>query len=126
MRLFIALTCLVALAACTPLAETGSAEDQGFIPPERFTALGTEPFWAAKVVGGNLVWSTPENQAGTRISVTRSLTRSSLQLRGTLGSDAFVLVLSAGDCSDGMSDTRYRLRATVRLGSRLLNGCAQP
>ncbi|HUH10011.1 MAG TPA: hypothetical protein VLZ73_05630, partial [Brevundimonas sp.] len=35
-----------------------------------------------------------------------------------------VVTLMATDCSDGMSDRTYPLTAIVKLGDRLLTGCA--
>jgi uncharacterized membrane protein len=98
----------------------------GLALPTRFTALGTEPFWAAKVNGDKLTYSTPEEQVGRTISVTRSMRGELVDLAGTLAGKDLTLTLSAGPCSDGMSDTVYPFTVRRRFGADEQRGCARP
>lgn len=112
-------------AAATPPATAPSASLR---LPGSFTAVGTEPFWSAKVDGERLTYMTPENQAGRTITVERSSSasgRPTVSLRGQLEGKPLVLILSAGPCSDGMSDTRHPFAAERRLGQNIVHGCAR-
>lgn len=92
----------------------------------RLKALGTEPFWAAEVDGRCVTYKTPEDQAGTRIWAKFSGTAESGQWSGFLGGQRFLLVTRIeANCSDGMSDRRYPLAATVTIGSEERRGCAE-
>ena len=96
------------------------------VVPERFTALGTEPFWAAEVAGERLTYTTPEDQAGQTVAVARTASAQSVEFSGTLAGKPLALTLSKGPCSDGMSDTVYPLHAVRRLGDEVQRGCARP
>lgn len=98
----------------------------GLALPARFTALGTEPFWAAKVDGAQLTYTTPDDQIGQPITVARTSQRDRLELAGTLAGKRLMLTVSAGPCSDGMSDTVYPFAVRRRLGDDEQRGCARP
>lgn len=95
--------------------------------PAAFRCLGTEPFWDAKVEGGDLVLRSPEDRAGDRRAVQAVLDT------GVFRDPARVLV--ARDmtlfshpqiCSDGMSDRLFGLSATLVIhgdSPRMLSGC---
>lgn len=121
---------LLAIAAASLAALPGAcaAPSQGNGPPlpASFTALGTEPFWAAKVEGAILLYQTPEDQAGRRVAVTRRTTDVGAELSGTLDGAPLILAIGPGPCSDGMSDTVYSHSAELRIGRELLKGCAKP
>lgn len=88
----------------------------------RFT--GTEPFWGGEVAGQSLVWKTPETPEGETVSVARFAGRGGLSFSGMLGGQEMLLLVTPGDCSDGMSDRHYPYVATVRLGETVYRGCA--
>ena len=113
----------VAAAAPSAPAEPAAA---ALRLPARFTALGTEPFWAAKVDGPRLTYSTPEDQAGQAIAVTRTPHADRIDVVGSLGGQRMTLIVSAGPCSDGMSDTVYPFAVRRRLGDDEQRGCAKP
>ena len=94
--------------------------------PARFTALGTEPFWAAKVVGARLTYITPEDQVGRPIAVARTGRGDSVEFATTLAGKRLTLTVTAGPCSDGMSDTVYPFAVRRRLGDDEQPGCARP
>ena len=48
-----------------------------------------------------------------------------IKLSGSHDGKAFVLTVTAGDCSDGMSDNRYTLVSTFRYGDIGYKGCGE-
>ena len=94
--------------------------------PARFTALGTEPFWAAKVDGARLTYITPQDQVGQPITVARTSQGDSVEFAATLAGKRLTLTVSAGPCSDGMSDTVYPFAVRRQLGDDEQRGCARP
>ena len=110
----------------TPTAPASPAIKLAFDLPERFTALGTEPFWAAEIDGDRVTYKTPEDQAGQVAAITRTGGEDFVELRGTLAGQTLTLALTKGPCSDGMSDTVYPLSVTRRLGDDTQRGCARP
>jgi len=126
---------LFAAAACAPDAPTDGIDPQGRTfdavgPEEVVNLVGTEPFWAFKVEGDEGLWTTPENQPGTRLAVTRFAGNGGLGFSGTLDGEPFTATLTPGECSDGMSDRRFPFVATIALEGKTLQGCgyttAQP
>ena len=117
-----------ASATATPALAPSSqapATAAGLELPDQFTALGTEPFWAAKVAGGRLTYMTPEDQAGQTIAVVREDGAELVELRGTLAGKPLALTITKGPCSDGMSDVVYRWSVERRLGDDVQRGCAR-
>ena len=96
-----------------------------FVLPERFTALGTEPFWSAKVAGTRLTYSTPQDAKGRTLSVTRHAAPRVATVEGALDALPLRLQISAGPCSDGMSDTVYPFTVERTVGSDIQHGCAR-
>lgn len=88
----------------------------------RFT--GTEPFWGGSVTGNRLIYSTPENQSGTTIPVERFTGRNGLSFNGKLDGGDFIMAVTPGACSDGMSDRNYPFTVMLRLAGETRNGCA--
>jgi uncharacterized membrane protein len=100
--------------------------DQLAVKPLR--ALGTEPFWSARVEGRCVTYSTPEDQQGVRV-----WTRYSPEPNGggvwvgQLGGKTFELrTLQEPGCSDGMSDERYPMAAEISVSGEQRRGCAKP
>ena len=105
----------------SPAAEAPSAKrapGQENVEPLRiFRAFGTEPFWNVNVEGSTLTFTTPENPDGVVMRGARRVTADGIEISG--GGDhapAFQLEVSAGNCSDGMSDKQYELKSTFRYG----------
>lgn len=114
-------------AACTP-AKTDGIDPQGkafdaVAADEAVTMLGTEPFWNLAVEDGNGVWTTPDNQPGTRIAVKRFAGNGGLGFSGEIDGKPFTATLTPGQCSDGMSDRSFPFVATIALGGETLEGC---
>lgn len=118
------------LSACHQGAESGTVpgtSPQGFTgiaPDEVITFTGTEPFWGGSITGDELTYSTPENIKGTVIPVERFTGQGGLGFTGTLDGKGFDLLITQGECSDGMSDRTYPYVATLKLGDELREGCA--
>lgn len=125
---------LLSLAFAIVACQQGVATDRTpGTSPEGFTAIGpdevirftgTEPFWGGTVDGDELVYSTPENIDGSVIPVERFTGQGGLSFAGNLDAQNFDLLITAGECSDGMSDRTYPYTATLRLGNEQREGCA--
>ena len=129
-----ALACL--LAACHPgggegagnahvPGDTSSNEPfQGIAPTEELRFTGTEPFWGGAVKGTVLTYSTPETPGGETVTVQRFAGRGGLSFSGHFHGDAFDMMVTGNECSDGMSDRTYPFTVTLRIGAETRNGCA--
>lgn len=87
----------------------------------RFT--GTEPFWGGSVTGAALTYTTPENPQGTAIAVRRFSGNNGLAFTGMLNGAAFDMAVAEAECSDGMSDRRYRFTVTLKIADEVRRGC---
>lgn len=123
------------VAACQPagsdagdapgvLPDAGETEAYDGIPPdETLRFVGTEPFWGGDVTGGELTYSTIDDQDGTKIAVERFAGRGGLSYNGRLGEQDFAMTVTPLSCSDGMSDRTYPFTVTVVIGQETRNGC---
>lgn len=90
-------------------------------------AIGTEPFWGAKVEGRCVTYSTPDDQAGTRVWTRLTAAPDGSIYEGSLAGRRFRLAIrSAANCSDGMSDERYPMSAELIVSGETRRGCARP
>lgn len=111
-------------------APTGNAclmqgKEQLRVMPRR--AVGTEPFWGARIEGRCVNYSHPEDQKGTRVWTRYSKGPGGEIWSGALNGQIFELrIQTAPGCSDGMSDTVYPLSATLKVGGEDRKGCAEP
>lgn len=116
-----------ALPACAPNGDDGIDPDgatfDAVSPQEAVTMAGTEPFWSLKITGAQALWTTPDNQPGTRLAVTRFAGNNGLGFSGTLDGKALTATLTPGNCSDGMSDRSFPYVATIALDGATLRGC---
>lgn len=132
--------------AAAPVAnETGNVADPGVAPqpaPEApdsrpsppavprsatgYRLIGTEPFWGGTVGPDEIVYSTPDNQSGEPIAVTVRFEGDREIYSGSLHGRPFVLTLTAGPCSDGMSDNVHAFTATLEVDGETRRGCANP
>lgn len=123
----IILAALLLAAACTPPQQDGvDSKGRTFNAvrsDEVATLTGTEPFWTLKIEGGEGVWTTPDNQPGTRFAVKRFPGNGGLGFTGTLDGKSLAATLTPGKCSDGMSDRSFPFVATIALGGETLEGC---
>ena len=94
-------------------------------PLQVFRAFGTEPFWNVNVEDATLTFTTPEDQAGQVMQGQRRAIDGGVELSGNHAGKAFTLSVSAGECSDGMSDNQYTMVSTFRLGDVEYKGCGE-
>lgn len=113
-------------AASTPPDAKGKrAAGQEGEPLTAWRAFGTEPFWQARVDGGDLYFSTPEDQAGRLMHGRRVPSLIGFVYIGQDGEKDFNLDIRPGECSDGMSDNRYEYVATFIYGDETYKGCGE-
>lgn len=113
-----------------PAASAGACHMQGGrrldVAPLR--AIGTEPFWGARIDGRCVTYSHPDDQQGTRVWTRYSPgSGGGGTWSGALGGRPFELrIRPQPGCSDGMSDTRYPLAAELLVNGEQRQGCAVP
>lgn len=101
-------------------------QDGQVLPENRLRAVGTEPFWGARIEGRCVTYSHPDDQAGTRIWTRFSGTVEAGQWRGAHLGQTFVLrTRPQADCSDGMSDRRYPMAVSLSVAGEERQGCAE-
>lgn len=97
------------------------------IPANRLRAIGTEPFWGARVEGRCVTYSHPDDQSGTRVWTKFSGSAESGTWSGALGGSRFEMKTAPEPgCSDGMSGNRYPIAVTLTVGGEQRRGCAEP
>ena len=102
-------------------------QDGAAIPANGFRAVGTEPFWGARIEGRCVTYSHPDDQAGTRVWTRWSGKEGVGLWEGNLHGKPFILRLRAQPgCSDGMSDQRYPMSVSLTIGGEERQGCAVP
>jgi uncharacterized membrane protein len=94
-------------------------------PLQVFRAFGNEPFWNANVEGDTVTYSTPDDQAGVVLQGTRRAVPGGVEIAGSHDGKTFALTVTAGECSDGMSDNTYALEARFRYGDIDYRGCGE-
>ena len=95
------------------------------VTPHR--AVGTEPFWAARIEGRCVNYSHPEDQDGTRVWTRYAKGPDGDTWSGALGGRLFQLrTRTEPGCSDGMSDKRYPLAVELIVHGEQRRGCAEP
>ena len=113
--------------ASLPNAHPCRIQDDTPVETANIRAIGTEPFWGAKTDGRCVTYSTPEDQAGTRIWTKVQSGQEGTAWIGALRGKTFKLTVRPMlDCSDGMSDNRYALEARLLVDGEERRGCAEP
>ncbi len=102
-------------------------QDNAVLSNQPLKVVGTEPFWGARIDGRCVTYSTPENQAGTRIWTRFTPSAEGGTWVGVFENKPFELTTKAvKSCSDGMSDTIYPIEAELKVSGEALRGCAAP
>jgi uncharacterized membrane protein len=115
----------VAASRPTPTTHPCNVQE-GRLLPYAMKAIGTEPFWGAHVQGRCVTYSTPEDQAGTRIWTRVETGPMGPIWVGAYQGKPFVLrVQPAVGCSDGMSDRKYDWDASLSVLGETRKGCAE-
>jgi uncharacterized membrane protein len=90
-------------------------------------AVGTEPFWGARIEGRCVTYSHPDDQDGTRVWTRYTPRPDGGTWSGALGGRRFELRTRARPgCSDGMSDKRYPFAVELIVHGERRTGCAEP
>lgn len=123
-----AIFAMAMLAACQPAGEAPAAGPieaySGIAENETVHFTGTEPFWGGEIADGTATYSTPENIDGVQFPIERFAGNNGASFSGTMEGVRFDLVVTPGECSDGMSDRSYPFTASLQIGEERRNGCA--
>lgn len=125
------LQCNEAAAPVGEASPTGAApclvQDGKPLTVAPLRAVGTEPFWGARIEGRCVTYSHPDDQNGTRVWTRYAASATGASWTGSLGGKPFVLTTRARPgCSDGMSDKRYLIAVTLLVAGEERTGCAEP
>lgn len=102
-------------------------QDGKAVPVNAIRAVGTEPFWGARVEGRCVTYSHPEDQKGTRVWTKFAGTADNGTWTGSMYGQPFVMKTRPQEgCSDGMSDNRYPIAVSLSVGGEQRSGCAEP
>lgn len=117
----------VAASKPSPSTNPCLVQDGELLRISPLRAVGTEPFWGARIEGRCVTYSTPEDQRGTRVWTRFNSGPAGGFWTGALGGQRFQLVTQPKvDCSDGMSDKRYPLDVQLTVNGEERRGCAEP
>ena len=111
----LSLLAIPALAACAavPPSPPGSM-------PAAYMALGTEPGWTLEITRGLLNYD--GDYGDTKIVVANPGARPGVNGEGYV-TDRLTVEVTRAECSDGMSDRRYRDTVTVTADGKTVKGC---
>lgn len=123
---------LLLLAACgsgDPGAslpgDAGSTEPfSGIALDETLHFTGTEPFWGGEATRNSVTYSTPDNPQKSIVPVERFAGRNGVSFSGNFQGKDFVMAVSPGRCSDGMSDRIYPFHVVLKVLGETREGCA--
>lgn len=95
----------------------------GIAASETVHFVGTEPFWGGQVTSSRMTYTTPQNDEGETVPITRFAGRGGVSFSGKLSGGAATLAVTPSACSDGMSDARYPFTVTLQIGEETRQGC---
>ena len=105
----------LSLTACVPASEPPQGPG-----PAAYFALGTEPGWTLEITPDRLSYA--GDYGDTRIAVANPGARPSFNGERYV-TPRLTVDVTHTDCSDGMSDRRYRDRVTVTADGKSVTGC---
>ncbi len=103
---------------------TSAKPFSGVAVDETLHFTGTEPFWAGEARRDRVIYTTPDDPKGAVIAVDRFAGRNGVSFSGSLQGQDFVMAVSPGQCSDGMSDRVYPFHVVVKVLGETREGCA--
>ena len=116
-----------ARSTTAPKESACRVQDKAVLSNEALKVVGTEPFWGARIDGRCVTYSTPDNQAGTRIWTRyRKQSDGGVWVGAYQGKPFELRTRAVQSCSDGMSDTVYPMEAELKVAGEDLRGCAAP
>jgi len=105
--------------------DAGSREPfSGIAVDETLHVTGAEPFWGGEATRSTILYSTPEDPYGLHIAVERFAGRNGVSFSGRFRGKDFVMAVSPGRCSDGMSDRVYPFHVVLKVLDETREGCA--
>lgn len=110
---------LALLAGCTVIPK-GEAPPAPSPPSTGYTALGTEPGWTLKIIGGRLRYD--GDYGATKIDVPRPEPQTSFNGH-RYETTRLTVDVTHSQCSDGMSDRLYEDSVTVTADGKTVKGC---
>ncbi|OAN99385.1 hypothetical protein A8B75_02030 [Sphingomonadales bacterium EhC05] len=119
--ILISVVAALSLAACDEAVEAPVVEEK----LGDYSALGTEPGWAAQIKGDQIIFATMEGNDFTLAVQRMKKTDAGWEVKGFSDVDNINIYISTGvECSDGMSDRTYADTVKVEASrSGTLNGC---
>jgi uncharacterized membrane protein len=111
--------------AATPAA-TPAAPRTGPWSATGYALNGTEPFWGGSLTGTTVRYMVPEDQFGDVVETRAAFSPDRETYSGAYRGHPFLLTLTRGPCSDGMSDRVYAFSAELRVRGEVRRGCADP
>ena len=120
----------LALSACNPaLQPASSGRGVSATAPVKYRCTGTEPFWSIDISSEGIVFQSPESSPVTYPYTAAQNNAGSIEFNTSLNtnteSSTLKVVLTPGNCSDGMSDIQYPYSAEVVRDGQRLRGCAK-
>ena len=94
--------------------------------PSGYALSGNAPAWGGTVTGTSVRYMVPEDQFGRVVETRVTNAPDRETYTGNLRGRPFVLTLTAGPCSDGMSDHVYAFTARLEVDGEIRSGCADP
>ena len=128
-RIVVCALCLLASGSCgaePPPEEVEGARGPADLPDLVFIALGNEPFWNVRVFRDRLRYEALGEEP-VEFESPRNVTEPGSGRRAwtaETGAQVISVTIEERPCSDTMSDVSYQYAASVRIGERLLAGCA--
>lgn len=113
-----ALTLSLTLTGCVPTAE--APQRPGTPPAASYFALGTEPGWTLEITPGMLNYD--GDYGDTKIVVANPGARPSFNGERYV-TPRLTVDITHSECSDGMSDRRYRDTVTLTAEGKTVKGC---
>jgi uncharacterized membrane protein len=92
--------------------------------PADLDLAGTEPFWAVKIRGAMIAFTEPDAPQQDFANAAKAEAGGAATWTANNAKGSIVVKVTAGPCSDGMSDRTWTYTAEVTLGARVLKGCA--
>jgi uncharacterized membrane protein len=118
---------LQAASKPTPATSPCLIQDGELLRMSPLKALGTEPFWGARIEGRCITYSHPDDQTGTRVWTRFTPGPDGGIWVGALGGRKFELrTRTSAGCSDGMSDKSYPVAVELTVNGEQRKGCAEP
>jgi uncharacterized membrane protein len=89
-----------------------------------FDAVGTEPFWAARIRADGITIMQPDAQPVIAPNQAPRMAGPQAVWASMAGDEPVLVAMVEQDCSDGMSDRVYPYAVELQLGDQTFIGCA--